>query len=106
MPVTLWSRISHLAGAGGSSVGIQEEAEMRHAITIRRSTEQDWTQIVRLAALDDRPAPRGDSLLGFVDGELRAAVPLGRGPEVADPFRLTSDMVELLRFRAGQEKAA
>ena len=61
---------------------------MNGAITIRRSTPSDGAAITRLAALDDRPAPRGDALLAFVDGELRAAVPLERGSAVADPFHL------------------
>ena len=76
---------------------------MNGAITIRRSTPSDGAAITRLAALDDRPAPRGDALLAFVDGELRAAVPLERGSAVADPFHLTDDVLELLRLRAGQE---
>ena len=76
---------------------------MGEAITIRRATEADARDILRLAALDDRPAPAGDALLGFVDGELRAAMPLDRGSPIADPFHLTGDVVELLRFRAEQD---
>lgn len=79
---------------------------MRDAITIRRSTDSDRAAISRLAALDDRLAPDGQALLGFVDGELRAAVPLEGGSTVADPFHLTGDVVELLRFRADQKLAA
>jgi hypothetical protein len=76
-------------------------ADMNDTITIRRSTDSDRAAIARLAALDDRPEPSGQALLAFVDGELRAALPLEAGRTVADPFHLTGDVVELLRFRAG-----
>jgi hypothetical protein len=80
---------------------------MNDSITIRRSTEDDRAAIVRLAQLDDREAPSGDSLLAYVDGELRAAVSLRpRGGSVAHPFHLTGDVVELLRLRATQEVLA
>jgi hypothetical protein len=80
---------------------------MRDAITIRRSTEADRSALVRLAQLDNRRVPQGASLLAYVDGELRAAVPLDRrGEAVADPFHLTRDVVELLRLRANQQELA
>ena len=46
---------------------------MAPAITIRHSTHEDGPAVLRLAQLDDRPAPEGDALLAFVDGELAAA---------------------------------
>jgi hypothetical protein len=55
---------------------------------------------VRLAALDGRPAPAGEALLAFVDGELRAALSLAGGDAVADPFHRTAELVDLLRYRA------
>jgi hypothetical protein len=78
---------------------------MRDAITIRRSTQADSDEIFRLALLDDRAAPKGEAMLAFVDGELRAAVPIGskRNGAVADPFHLTADVVDLLELRAAQE---
>ena len=80
---------------------------MNDTITIRRSTEADRAAIRRLAQLDDRDAPQGESLLAYVDGELRAAVSLlSRGGAVADPFHLTGDVVQLLRLRAEQEQVA
>jgi hypothetical protein len=85
----------------------EKGATMNDTITIRRSTEDDRTAIARLAQLDDRDAPQGESLLAYVDGELRAAVSLKRrGGAVADPFHLTGDVVELLKLRALQEKVA
>jgi hypothetical protein len=77
---------------------------MTDAITIRHSTEEDRDALVRLAALDSQDAPDGEALVAYVDGELRAAVPLARHADpVADPFHRTRDVVELLRFRAAQE---
>jgi hypothetical protein len=83
-----------------------QEALMREPITIRRSTEADRAEILRLALLDDRAAPRGDTMLAFVGDELRAAMPLAqRDRVVADPFHLTNDVVGLLELRAAQEAA-
>jgi hypothetical protein len=77
------------------------------AITIRHSNHSDESAILRLAALDDRVAPHGEALLGYVDGELRAALPLAKHSEpVADPFHLTGHVVDLLRLRARQERPA
>jgi hypothetical protein len=71
-----------------------------HEITIRAATVGDMPAVLRLAALDDRPAPRGDALLAFVDGELAAARPLdGRHP-VADPFRHTAHLLDLLEVQS------
>ena len=79
---------------------------MRDAITIRRSTEADAADVFLLALLDDRAAPKGDAMLAFVDGELRAAMPLAKHDGVvADPFHLTADVVHLLHLRAEQEAA-
>jgi hypothetical protein len=77
-----------------------------HAITIRHSHQADRAALARLAALDDRPgAVENDALLGFVDGELRAALALSGGEAIADPFAHTSELVELLELRAAQEPA-
>ena len=69
---------------------------MTESIMIRRSTLADESAIRRLAALDDRPAPKGESALAFVCGELRVARSLERGRTVADPFHRTDDVVQLV----------
>jgi hypothetical protein len=79
---------------------------MTEPITITRSTESDSVQVWRLAALDDRRAPKGPALLAYVDGELRAALGLEDGQAIADPFHPTAELVEILRFQARQEVAA
>lgn len=76
---------------------------MKDQITIRRARPYDARDLSRLAALDEGETPAGDSLLAFVDGELRAALPLGRGRALADPFHYTADVVDLLRLYATQE---
>ena len=75
---------------------------MEEMIVIRRATERDEAAVTRLAALDSRPVPGGELLLAVVDGELRAA--LGEGELVADPFKPTDPLAELLRLRAAQDR--
>ena len=67
-----------------------------HEITIRAARDDDAAAIARLATLDEAPVPRGRALLGFLDGELVAAKPLERGVTVADPFRRTVELINLL----------
>ncbi len=71
-----------------------------HEITIRAARDEDTAAIARLAALDEAPVPRGRALLGFLDGELAAAKPLEHGVTVADPFRRTAELVDLLNLWA------
>lgn len=69
-------------------------------IAIRVARPGEERVLLRLAALDSAPALRGDVLVAEVDGELLAALSLADGRAVADPFRPTADLVELLRTRA------
>lgn len=78
---------------------------MEQAITIRHSTHEDGPAVLQLAQLDDRPVPEGDALLAFVDGELAAARAL-HGKAIADPFRRTKELLEMLDLRAKQELKA
>jgi hypothetical protein len=66
-------------------------------ITIRRSSPEDRAAILRLANLDGRRPPSGPAILAIVSGELRAALPVGGGDPIADPFRPTTELVKLLR---------
>jgi hypothetical protein len=79
---------------------------MTEPITITHSTQANASEVWRLAALDDRRAPKAPALLAYVDGELRAAVSVRDGHAVADPFHPTAELVEILRFQARQEVAA
>jgi hypothetical protein len=69
-------------------------------LTIRRASDSDRSSLNELAALDSSRPPRGDVLVAEVGAELWAAVEVGSGAAIADPFRPSGDLVELLRFRA------
>jgi hypothetical protein len=70
------------------------------ALTIRRATATDAFALRRLAVIDSASPPTGDVLLAEMDSELWAAVSLDTGDAIADPFRPSGELVELLRFRA------
>ncbi len=71
----------------------------QQSITIRRATAEDARAIERLAQLEGVQTPRGELLVAEVDGELWAAVELGCGTVVADPFRPSGDVAEFLLRR-------
>jgi hypothetical protein len=68
-------------------------------LTIRRADVTDSDALNRLAALDSSSPPVGASLVAEVGHELWAAVEIDSGSAIADPFRPSADLVELLRFR-------
>jgi hypothetical protein len=82
-----------------SAVGARDE------IALRLAHPADDAAIRRLADLSDRRIPSGRVLVAEVDGEILAAADAG-GCVVRDPFRVTVDVVELLRLRASQLRAA
>jgi hypothetical protein len=75
------------------------------SLTIRTATTSDQFAIRRLAVLDSASPPTGEVLLGEMDGELWAAVSVDSGDAIADPFRPSGDVVELLRLHAGSSLA-
>lgn len=68
-------------------------------ITIRHATPGDASDLERLAQLEGVGPPAGDVLVAEVDGQLSAAVELGGGSVIADPFRPSGEASELLRLR-------
>jgi hypothetical protein len=72
---------------------------MAPEITIRQASSNDAFALRRLAALDDRPALRGDVLLAEQAGEIRAALSLESGRSIANPFAPTAELVEILRLQ-------
>ena len=70
------------------------------ALTIRRASDRDAFALKRLAAIDSAYPPTGEVLLAEMGDELWAAVSVDTGAVVADPFRPSGDLVDLLRFRA------
>jgi hypothetical protein len=72
------------------------------SVLMRRATAEDAARIRALAYLDDKRLPAGPFLVAETGGEIVAARSLATGTVVADPFRLTSDIVAMLRLRASQ----
>jgi hypothetical protein len=75
-------------------------------LTIRRADTSDTGALVRLAALDSASPPTGDALLAEVGGELWAAVEVDSGAAIADPFRPSGELVDLLRLQVSLEAGA
>ena len=78
----------------------------RSSIVIRYARPTDGAALGRLADLADRRLPSTLLLVAEADGELVAAAPATGGDVVTNPFRVTLDVVELLRLRASQLRAA
>ena len=70
------------------------------SLTIRPANDQDARALAELAALDSARPLAGDVLVAEQDGGVRAAVSLGDGRAIADPFHRTSELVDLLLVRA------
>src|SRR5690242_19378749 len=69
-------------------------------ITIRLAEAADHAALGVLAQLDSASVPAVPVLVAETGGDLLAAVSLHDGASVADPFRHTSDVLELLHIRA------
>jgi hypothetical protein len=74
-------------------------------ITVRTATASDLSALNRLAALDSAKPPRGPALVAEADSRMLAALPLGSGRPIADPFEPTAEIVALLQLRAEQLRA-
>lgn len=72
------------------------------SIAIRRATESDRVALERLAALDSARPLTGEALIAEVGDEPQAAIQIATGTTVADPFRPTAHLVELLGVRASR----
>src|SRR6476469_9114671 len=72
------------------------------SVLMRRATGEDSARIRTLARLDDKRMPAGPFLVAESGGEIVAARSLATGAVIADPFRLTSDIVAMLSLRASQ----
>ena len=71
-------------------------------VTIRTAVARDHGAIARLAELNERRLPSGLVLVGEVESDILAAVPLIGGPILSDLMRPTADVVQLLELRSGQ----
>jgi hypothetical protein len=75
-------------------------------ITVRRTTAGDASALARLAALDSASPPRGPALVAEANARMLAALPLGSGRAIADPFEPTAEAVALLELRRSQIESA
>lgn len=67
-------------------------------ITFRLSGPADEYGLARLAALDGARPLDGPALVAEADSRLLAALPVGSGRAIADPFEPTADIVALLEL--------
>ena len=72
------------------------------AVVIRRANGQDANRLERLAQLDSASVPKGPTLVAELDGVLVAAMPLGGGRALADPFVPRRSLVKMLELRRTQ----
>jgi hypothetical protein len=77
------------------------------AVTLRLTNEADGHALQRLAELESRRfPPPGPHLVAVRDGRVDAAISLSSGEVIADPFRRTAELCELLRFHARSMRVA
>lgn len=72
------------------------------SVMLRLGRAQDADALVRLAALQQRPASTGRHVVAEVGGAIVAALPLRGGTAFVDPFRRTAHLIPLLELRAQQ----
>ena len=70
------------------------------SVTVRLARPSDAADVLRLAQLEGHGVPLGPMLVAEVSGELLAARSLVTGKAIADPFRPTAHLVELLELRS------
>jgi hypothetical protein len=100
--LSLWRRSSIIYSR---AIEPKETDMLDTALTIRTAEATDGFAVRRLAVLDSSDPPTCDVLLAEVGDELWAALSLDTGAAVADPFRPSGDLVELLRFQADRIRA-
>jgi hypothetical protein len=71
-------------------------------VELRLCKPADDPAIERLAALSEQPVPFGRLVVALLDGRLVAALPVGGGCALRDPFVRTAHLLPLLELRAAQ----
>jgi hypothetical protein len=77
---------------------MSQHATIDPAVVIRAARGSDGVALENLARVDSQRPLTGDVLVAEQDGVVVAAIAGDRA--IADPFRLTADLVALLRLRA------
>jgi hypothetical protein len=80
----------------------QKRRAQGDGLTVRAATLRDGEAVRVLAALEGVGMPKGPVLVAEVGHEVVAALPLQGGRALADPFRPSAHLVELLQLRAKQ----
>jgi hypothetical protein len=75
-------------------------------VVIRAARGSDAPALWRLAALDSARVPAGDVLIAETEGSLVAAHAPATGATIADPFRRTAEVVELLELRGAMLRSS
>jgi hypothetical protein len=75
-------------------------------LRIRYASSEDAVALRQLGALDSSTVPDPPLLVAEVDGQLYAGISLWDGRVIADPFRHTEALIELLAVRAAQIHSA
>ena len=75
-------------------------AHLSPTVVIRAARGSDGPALRRLAELDSHDVLTGDVLIAEANDEVVAALSVDTGERVADPFRRTADVVDLLQYRA------
>jgi hypothetical protein len=73
-------------------------------VTIRLANASDAAALKRVAELDSRPLPRGPHLVATKEERIDAVISLTTREVVADPFRHTAELCELLRCAARRRR--
>jgi len=76
------------------------------SLLIRPARGSDVDALHRLAELDSARIPGGDLLVAEADGALVAAHAPATGATIADPFRHTAAVVEVLQLRGALLRAS
>lgn len=92
---------------GGADARAPHRAYLRHMLTKQVPEDSppvsplhpDIVAVSAVAALDSARAPGGDALVGELNGEIVAVITMRDGHVVANPFRATAAVVDLLRNR-------
>ena len=98
------SHVLHFNTVSGDNHG--RSFNLAPTVVIRAARGSDGPALRRLAELDSRPVPAGELLVAETGDEVVAALSVETGARVADPFRRTADVVDLLAYRARRLKTS
>jgi hypothetical protein len=88
-------------GQAANSNGRLHPREHSPSVVIRASRAEDAAALQWLAERDGAHVPENSGfLVAEVDGAVLAALPIDGGQPIADPFRATAHLVEMLELRA------